>query len=291
MYDIVMLGGDIRQIYMALYLRSLGYSVLTYGLSHSIIQDICKPACSLKEAVLSSNIVIGPIPLSSDNCNIPALTSSSDLNLEDLLKLLHSGQLLFAGMISDSVCLRCKEKQVECYDFMKEDSVAIENGISTAEGAIMEAIAKSKGNMHKAPTLVLGFGRCAKVLAQKLKGLDADVTICARKEADLAYADALGFDFCHLSDLSNQLECFEYIFNSIPTPILTRDLLCLIPKDTTIIDIASPPGGLDYEAARQLGLNYSHSLGIPGKVSPKSSGIILADYVLKKTFCRKKVSP
>ncbi len=291
MYDFVLFGGDIRQIYMARYIQSLGYSVITYGLSHPMIQDICKQAASFSEVVSSGNILIGPIPLSKDNTSIPALTALSDLNIETLLQFMHKDQILFAGMIPEPVALYCNEHQIILYDFMKEDSVAIQNGIATAEGAIMEAISKSNGNIHSSSVLVLGFGRCAKVLAHKLSGLDACVTICARKDADLAYADSFGYETCSFHDLPEKIDSFDYIFNTIPYIVLPKELLCLIQEDTTIIDIASIPGGLDYPAAKALNLNISHSLGIPGKVAPKASAEILANYCLKKTTCRKKVSP
>lgn len=290
MYDIVLFGGDIRQVYMALYFRNLGYSVITYGLSHPMIQDICKQASSFKEALQSGNVIIGPIPLSKDNCTIPALTSSSDLNLDTLTEYLRADQIFFAGMISDRILSYCKQKRIVYYDFMKEDSVAIANAIATAEGAIMEAISKSSGNLHKSKALLLGFGRCAKVLAHKLYALDVCVTICARKDADLAYADAYGYQCCQFHDLPCRLSSYDYIFNSIPYMVLPKELLCIIPKNTTIIDIASLPGGLDYAAAKKLGLNATLSLGIPGKVAPKASAEILANYCLNKTFCRKKVS-
>lgn len=289
MYDFVLFGGDIRQVYMADYFHRLGHSVITYGLSHPMIQDSCKQAASFQEAVSSGNVIIGPIPLAKDNV-IPALTSFPDLDLDGLLHLLHKDQILFAGMIPQRVILHCNEYQIIVYDFMKEDFVAIQNAIATAEGAIMETISKSKGNLHKASVLVLGFGRCAKVLAHKLAGLDACITICARKDSDLAYADAFGYETCSFAELPDRLDSFAYIFNSIPYMVLPKDLLCLIAKDTTIIDIASAPGGLDHTAAKTLELNTSLSLGIPGKVAPKASAEILANYCIKKTTCRKKVS-
>lgn len=290
MYDFVIFGGDIRQIYMAQYLKQLGYSVITYGLSHPMTQNICKEASSFQEAIHSGSILIGPIPLSKDNVTIPALTPFSDLTIESLLDSIHPNQILFAGMISKSVLFYCEEHMIEFYDFMKEDSVAIANGIATAEGAIMEAIQKSTRNLHKSSTLVLGFGRCARVLAHKLAGLDACVTICARKESDLAYADAYGYKTCSFLELPSTIDSFSFIFNTVPFLVLNKELLRLISKETTIIDIASSPGGIDYSCAKNYNLNASLSLGIPGKVAPKASAKILADYCLKKTFNRKKVS-
>lgn len=280
MYDIAILGGDIRQTYMVQIFRKENLSVITYGLTHPMIQDICVQGRTMKETVSSSMTLISAIPFSKDGITIPSLTSASDMTVSCFLDTSFRGQILFAGMISPKIQKCCKQNQVDFYDFMEDDCIAIANGIATAEGAIMEAIVKSPGNLHKSRCLVLGFGRCAKTLAMKLKGLEADVFIGARKDSDLALANALGFGTVSLDRLKESIASYDYIFNSIPALVLDSALLSRIAKDAVIIDIASAPGGLDYSKARELGLNASLSLGIPGKVSPKASAQILADKVL-----------
>lgn len=289
MYDVAIIGGDIRQIYMAQFFKIRGYSVITYGLSHPMIKDICKQGTSLRDTLKSSSILISAIPLSKDGTFITSLTSSSDLKLESFMGYMEHGHCLFAGIIPPMVKAHCQAGHIPYFDFMVDDSLAISNGIATAEGAIMEAISKSSGNLHKASVLVLGFGRCSKVLAHKLYGLDACVTIGARKDSDLALADALGYDFCHLTSLPGKISSYDYIFNTIPSIVLPKELLRLISQETVIIDIASAPGGLDYEAADAMGLNTSHFLGIPGRVAPKASAEILGNFVISKMSCKKKV--
>lgn len=289
MYDVAIIGGDIRQIYMAQFFKIHGCSVITYGLSHPMIKDICKQGVSLKETLKSSNILVSAIPFSKDGTFITSLSSSSDLKLESFMGYMEQRHCLFAGMIPARVAASCQAAHIPCYDFMADDSLAISNGIATAEGAIMEAISKGTGNLHKASVLVLGFGRCSKVLAHKLSGLDAKVSIGARKASDLALADAFGYDTCHLSSLSEKIGAYDYIFNTIPSIVLPEKLLCLISQEAVIVDIASAPGGLDYNAAKKLGLNTSHFLGIPGKVAPRASAEILGNFVISKMSCRKKV--
>ena len=46
--------------------------------------------------------------------------------------------------------------------------------------------------LHGSGCLILGYGRCAKVLAEKLKGLSAEVTVCCRSEQQRAAAQASG---------------------------------------------------------------------------------------------------
>ena len=61
---------------------------------------------------------------------------------------------------------------------MKDESIAVFNAVATAEGAILEAMLHKQTNIHHSRTLVLGYGRCGKVLSEKLKGLSAHVTVC-----------------------------------------------------------------------------------------------------------------
>ena len=44
-----------------------------------------------------------------------------------------------------------------------------------------------------------------------------------------------------------------------------------IKKDTLLIDLASNPGGIDKNEAKDKGLKLIHALGLPGKIAPVSS--------------------
>lgn len=43
--------------------------------------------------------------------------------------------------------------------------------------------------------------------------------------------------------------------------------------------IAPTPTGVDFEAAKQLGLRVTHALGLPAKTAPETAGKIVADTV------------
>src|SRR5699024_10494371 len=139
--------------------------------------------------------------------------------------------------------------------------IAVKNGIATAEGAIMEAIRSSDINLHHSNCLVLGYGRCAKILAQKLEGLHAFVTVAARSEDALAYAEATGHGTILLNNMKDHISSFDYIFNTIPSKILDSHILKLVNPNVTIIDIASAPGGIDYEYSKNHDINALLFLG------------------------------
>ena len=64
----------------------------------------------------------------------------------------------------------------------------------------------------------------------------------------------------------------KIIFNTVPHVLLTKDILKELRKDVIIIDLASAPGGVDYEEGKKLGLNIIKALSLPGKLSPVTAG-------------------
>ena len=48
-------------------------------------------------------------------------------------------------------------------------------------------------------------------------------------------------------------------------------LLEKINKDCLIIDLASKPGGVDFDKAKELGIKTNWALGLPGKVAAKTA--------------------
>jgi len=141
------------------------------------------------------------------------------------------------------------------------------NAVPTAEGAIQIALEQMPVTLWGANCLLLGCGRIAKLLAQRLQGLGAQVCIAARKYGDRAWAEASGWQALPIDQLNGRLRDVQVVFNTVPSLILERSLLAQLPKDCLCIDLASRPG-LDFEAARELGLHCVWARGLPGKVAP-----------------------
>ena len=267
-------GGDQRQVYMAKALLEMGYRVFTYKIKETVVHENCTTLQHPEELFDQCDVLIGPIPLTRDQISI-ASANTIDLNTTKLKDSLTNRHILIGGIIPNSIEETCKKKGIPFYDLMKDEKITILNAIATAEGSIMEAIKESCINLHGSNCLVLGYGRCAKVLAAKLKGLDANVIVAARSEDALAYAEAAGHQTLHLQDIKALLPSCPFIFNTIPAMVLNQELLSAVNKEVTIIDIASAPGGIDYEYAMNHKINAKLCLGLPGKVSPRTSAEIL----------------
>ena len=46
-------------------------------------------------------------------------------------------------------------------------------------------------------------------------------------------------------------------------------------EDSVLIDLASLPGGVDFESARRLKKNVISALSLPGKVAPMTAGKLI----------------
>lgn len=290
-HQITVIGGDLRLIYLAISLSKQGYPVSVYGNHPSFyplsredsdyfIQHI-NSSESFSLAVKNSDVLILPIPATKDGEHITLCKMYESITLSSFLSLLTHKPLVIGGAMKPALTSFFRDHNIPYCDLMKLEPVAISNAIATAEGTILEAIKRSNINLHGSNGLVLGYGRCAKILAQKLKGLDMNVTVAARKPEALAYASAYGMTAITLSAALNNLSSYDYIFNTIPSMILKHDALVSTKPDVTIIDIASAPGGVDFNAAKELERNASLCLALPGIYSPKTSSDILLNSILE----------
>lgn len=274
------LGGDLRTIKLVQMLKEDNHGVCTYGLEKD---DICKDL----EKIIKSDIddeksgstekqqsnkfetIIGPIPFTKDGEKLNAPFSEKEIYIKDLIPMLKE-KTLIAGPISPKVKEELKKNKTRVIDIMEIEELVIYNTIATAEGAIKVAIENTETNLHGSKILILGFGKVAKTLAYKLKGLSAEITCAARRSSDLAWIETLGYKVQNINELVN-LEKFDIIFNTVPQIILTENELRCIKKEALIIDLASKPGGVDQEKTKEMGLNYIWALAIPGKVAPLAS--------------------
>ena len=144
---------------------------------------------------------------------------------------------------------------------------------------------ETQRTIHGTKILVMGFGRVGKVLANMLKGIGAEVYCEARKNEDLAWIKAYGYNPVHLNDLNENLNKFDIIINTIPFQILDKERLELLKEDVVIIDLASNPGGVDRRVAREKGIKVIWALSLPGKVAPLTSAEFIKEalyHVLKE---------
>ncbi|HAA90299.1 MAG: SpoVFA: dipicolinate synthase subunit A [Thermoanaerobacterales bacterium 50_218] len=277
---IAVLGGDRRHLFLIPELVRLGASVTVVGFPPSLgLEGVCFLE-KVEVAVENAQVVILPIPGPDPQGKVKTLEEPGELTFTiEVAKIIPPGTLVLVGVAQEFLhrwALQMKWKLVEV---AKMDEYAILNSIPTAEGALKIAIEELPITVHHSKSFVLGFGRLGRTLARMLQALGAQTTVVARREAHLARIFEMGCRAVPFSELSQVIPEAEIIFNTVPALVLTRDILSLVQKGVLIIDLASVPGGTDFQAAEELGLKAILAPGLPGKVAPATSGRILAQIV------------
>lgn len=284
-------GGDKRSCFISLALEKRGYKVFHFDpydadlLRHSSVTIISGSAgigfkrliegeCMAPSGAKSTALIL-PVPVTKDGEFINGKTL---LTVAAIADAAGSFDRVFGGIVPDEIAGGCRAAAC-VYDYMKDDEVAMANAVATAEGAIFDADGMSDINISGSTCLVTGFGRCARVLANKLARWGADVIVMARSRTQRNEAMLCGYKVMSFDDAGIYGCVFagvDFCFNTVPAPVVGEELLQSFPPHVVVVDIASKPGGVDFDYCSGHGIRYNHSLGIPGRLSPKTSGEILA---------------
>ncbi|WP_017471934.1 dipicolinate synthase subunit DpsA [Amphibacillus jilinensis] len=280
--QIAIIGGDARYLELIKKLaghpyyqiKLIGYDQLDPGffsVSHTDLTQITPETL---------DAVILPITGINDKGEINPVFSSQCISFpEDWFARLNQQALVFTGITTTYLDEAVKENQIKLYPLMERDDVAIYNAIPTAEGTILLAIQHMKITLHEANVIILGLGRVGLTVADKFAKLGANVWVGVRSPSDIARANALGFGGFHLDGLTAYTEKCDLLINTIPARIVDKLVLNTLKTDALLIDLASKPGGINFDYARDRGLNTIHALGLPARVAPKTAGEILAKVI------------
>lgn len=271
------IGGDRRQLYAAQSMQSEGYKIYVCGFDKPC-GDWSFESVSADEAIKNADCIVLPIPLTRDGSTINAPYSTEPIKLDDKLAASFSDKRVFCSMKNKLLSLSQQWKQVRLYDYFAREELAVENAVASAEGAIEVAMREYEGTIHGSKCLVAGFGRIGKVLSKMLDGLGADVITAARKKQDMSMIYALGYKPVDIKNLCD-LRDIDIVFNTVPALIFGAHTLALACKNAIVIDLASAPGGVDFDSAQRLGIKAIHALSLPGKVAPKTSGEIIKNTI------------
>ncbi len=271
------LGGDKRSLELGNLLMKDGNDVYIFGFDK--MDQYKDESANLKEAVEYADVIIGPLPFSTDNINVNAPFANEAIQIDAVFDLMSENQALIGGKFSKEHEKKLNDKELKSADYFKREEMQILNAVPTAEGAIQIAMEETPFTIHNSNIMVLGYGRIGKVLSKMLHGIGANVHVEARSCSDLAWIRNNGYIPVCPKELKEYLPRMNVVFNTIPQIILDRELLRSIDSNCTVIDLASKPGGIDFGAAGEMGIKAVSALGLPGKVAPATAAMAIQDTI------------
>lgn len=266
-------GGDKRQLFLAKSISDSCFDVILGGFE-KLTSVGALTICDIKTAIFESDAVIFPIPSvrADRSINTPFSDKNVILRDEEIDEL--KKKPVFVSMRDKFIRAYPQLENACIYDYAAKEEFAVLNALPTAEGALECAMNRFEGTIAKSRCLVVGYGRIGKLLARSLDALGAKVTVAARNEKDFAYISALGYAKTDTRRLKSA-RGYDIVFNTVPAMIFDKNLLMNTDRNTLIIDLASAPGGVDFEAAHNFKLDAVRALSLPGKCAPKTAGEII----------------
>ena len=249
-------GGDARQTAAARALARAGYSV------------------GGPEMIAVADYILLPLPL--DAARTP---------LAELLRAARPGTLALGGMLSVEAKAIAAEAGVELVDYFAREELTIRNAIPTAEGCIGILMKERSRTLWGSSILLTGFGPVGQALGVRLAALGAQVTAAARRPAQRALAESFPID-----RLGQIAPAFDTVVNTVPAPVLSEAVLARLRPQSFIVDLASRPGGTDFDAARRLGHRAIHALSLPAACAPETAGEAVARTVCDMIGQREEAS-
>ncbi|WP_262397320.1 dipicolinate synthase subunit DpsA [Zongyangia hominis] len=281
MKTITVVGGDLRQVYLAQAFVQSGYTVYAVGFDAGVeLPEGIIAADRADIALLLCDAVVFPLPMTLDGKTVNTPLSEHTLELTQCAKMLPAECLVFGGRVDENTQAVFERTGHPVEDYFKREEFAVHNAQATAEGAVEIILRELPTTIYGRNILVTGFGRISKALVRILTAMGAKVTVSARKYGDLAWAEIYGCEGVHISDLGLVIGKQDVVVNTVPAVVLPRKMLSRLDPGCLVVDLASKPGGVDFDTAKQLGLKTIWALSLPGKAAPVTAGEIIKNTIV-----------
>lgn len=276
--SVVVAGGDLRQVYAANTLAQRGFSVTALGFSGK--EPFERVTVAEEPSVLEqAELVLFPLSMSKGG-KLNAPFADREIDLTDCFEKIPTTAEIFAGNLTEEEIRLAEQHDLVVRDFFKVEELTVANAVLTAEAAIELAMEQLPISLWKSRVLICGGGRIARALIPRLKAFGVELTLAARRPEQRIWAAAEGVKTISLSALSSILPEQQLIFNTVPQRVLGENELALCNEKCLLLELASKPYGIDFDAAEKQKRRVLLAAALPGKHSPQSAGELIADTVL-----------
>ena len=268
-----MLGGDKREQEIARRAAATGAQVRAHGFPWPVdgipgVQHLADPAAVLAGA----RFALFPIPgiAASGALFAPAAPSPINPDRAMLAKMAPRAHILL-GWADQNLKNHCEALAIKLHEYEWDRSLMLQRTPAIIEGLLKIVIENTAVTIHNAQACVVGQGTIGTVLARYLVALGARTHVAARNPEQRAAAYVAGATPHVLAELPELAAWLDLLFSTVPTRVVGEDVLARLPKMALVVDLAAPPGGVDFDAAKRLGLSAIWGRGL-GSRAPVTVG-------------------
>lgn len=218
------------------------------------------------ENIQNTSTVVLPLPTVANEC-------ISGVPFESFCSLLSEKHTVFCGNISADT-FPCR-----AYSYYYDEGFLIKNSRLTAQGTLKVILENTEADLHSVKAAVIGYGRCGREICRNLKNNGADVTSFSRRSQSFAAAENDCMHSESIKRLNEKLGDFDITVNTVPCNIIDKKGLERLTDRNLYVEVASRPYGFNIAEADKYNFRYVLAESLPGRFTPVSAGINIADTV------------
>lgn len=268
-----MLGGDRREQEIARCAAATGAEVRAHGFpwpENGIpgVKHLDNPLAVLTGA----QFALFPIPgiAASGALFAPAAPSPIIPDRAMLSGMAPSAHIIL-GWADEKLKRHAAALSIGIHEYEWDRSLMLQRTPAIIEGLLKIVIENTSITIHNATACVVGQGTIGAVLARYLVLLGARTHVAARNPEQRAAAYVAGAVPHALADLAELAPGLDLLFSTVPVRVIGENILADLPKSALVVDLAAPPGGVDFDAAKRLGVTAIWARGL-GSRAPVTVG-------------------
>ena len=270
---IAVVGGDEREQEIARLAAAEGAEVCAFGFPwpEPGIEGVAL-ARSAAGAMRGARYALFPIPGIAADGSLFALAAAEPIVPDEaLLRELEPAAHVILGAADDKLRAAAAVAGVTLHEYEHDEELMLLRGPAIVEGALAQAIEHTRVTIHGSQAAVVGHGTIGSLLARTLVLLGARVTVVARNPVQRAAARTAGAEAVSFDELRDVAAHSAMLFSTVPSAVVGREALAAMEQGSLVMDLAAPPGGVDLDAARELGLVAVWARGL-GRRAPVTVG-------------------
>ena len=271
--NIAIIGGDRREQEIARCAAATGACVRAYGFPWpesgiDRVQHTADAATALKDA----HFALFPIPgIAPDGALFAPSSPERIIPTVAMLSAMRKPGHIILGWADENLKRCCDVLKIGIHEYEWDDTLMLLRSRAITEGMLKVIIENTDVTIHRAKICQVGQGTIGSLVTQTLYALGARVHVVARNPVQRAQAYAAGAESYEFAQIGDAMRECDILLSSVPAQVVTKEMLEKLPKHTLLVDLAAPPGGIDREAAKQLGLKFVWARGL-GSRAPVTVG-------------------
>jgi dipicolinate synthase subunit A len=285
-YRVAVLGGDGREVHVAQRLASDGHDAVCYGQAAGA-SDGVRVAASLADAVRGTEWLVLPSPgLNGDLIYAPDAPEPIVVDAALLEQSAAREGGLIMGRSTPKLDEIASRMSIQIYQLKDDPGLATRLSTGVAEGVMRLLIELTRRILREHRFLVVGYGVTGAVIVDYLLAAHCTPQVTVRRPRGLERARQCGAIPVPYEDRVEAMGAADIIINTVPSTDAIPSEAFASLRDRMIVDIASPPGGLDHEAARKAGVQVHWPRGLAGGRAPLTAGDAQYAFIAKAIAAR-----